>query len=46
MHDGDIHVMDGTFHEFYMTKLPGNDELGDGNHLQLTWYWITKHASN
>ena len=45
MHEGDILVMDGTFHQKYYVKIPPFDELGKGSHYLITWAWITDHAS-
>jgi hypothetical protein len=45
MHEGDLLVTDGTFHQNHFVKIPPFDELGTGSHYLLTWAWITHHAS-
>ena len=45
MHEGDLLVTDGTFHQNHFVKIPPFDELGAGSHYLITWAWITHHAS-
>jgi hypothetical protein len=45
MHEGDLLVMDGTFHQKHYVKIPPFDELGKGSHYLITWAWITHHAN-
>ena len=45
MHEGDLLVTDGAFHQDHYVKIPPFDDLGTGSHYLITWAWITHHAS-
>ena len=44
MHEGDLLVTDGAFHQDHYVKIPPFDDLGTGSHYLITWAWITDHA--